>query len=86
MIGYPITPWFHLAWRYVTPAITGGLFIFYVCSQQSFRFNATYRYPAWAIGFGWCLALASILMLPLTMIVTWVRTSSRLSFQEVGLR
>lgn len=83
-MGYQISPLFHLAWRYVTPAITGSLFILYMISQQSVKFNSTYRYPAWAIVLGWCLALTSILMLPLSMIVVWFKASSRLSFQEVS--
>lgn len=83
MIGHRITPYFYYAWKYITPIVTAGLFAFYVITHKTVRFNATYQYPAWAVALGWMLAMASIVMLPLSMVITWFRAPKGLSFQEV---
>lgn len=83
MIGYPITPFFHVAWKYLTPAVSGGLFTFYVLTHKSIKFNDSYEYPAWAIVLGWSLAMVSIIMLPLTIILAWFTAPKGLTYVEV---
>lgn len=45
--------------------------------HQSLQYEE-YKYPSWAEGVGWSLAMSSILMIPLTAIVTLWKTKGTL--------
>lgn len=71
MIGFRIPKFFAFCWRYITPAIIGGTFAFYLATYKSIKYQGVYEYPWWGIVLGWCLALLSILQLPATMLYIW---------------
>ena len=76
MIGFSISRWFIICWRFLTPLVTGGIFLFQVATHKPVKYNNVYEYPTWAIAFGWSLALSSMIVLPLHSIYTWFTTSS----------
>lgn len=64
MIGIRIGPWLKLCWRYLTPVMCAGLFMFSLLKRHRLTYNTHYLYPEWAEGVGWCLALVSMLCVP----------------------
>lgn len=74
MVGYRISPWLKYCWKYVTPAVTASIFIFFAITYKALKYNKTYEYPSWAIGLGWCLALSSMIALPIGLVYQWLTT------------
>ena len=54
-----------------------GVVMFGLFYHESLQYEE-YRYPSWAEGIGWSLAMSSILMIPLTAIITLCRTEGTL--------
>lgn len=77
MIGFSVSAWFPFCWRFLTPLVTGGIFLFQVATHKPVKYNNVYEYPTWAIAFGWSLGLCSMIVLPLHFTYTWFSTSSR---------
>ncbi|OWK02787.1 SLC6A6 [Cervus elaphus hippelaphus] len=46
-----------------------GCFVFSLVKYVPLTYNKVYTYPTWAIGLGWCLALSSMVCVPLVMVV-----------------
>uniref|UniRef100_A0A7N6AHG3 Transporter n=1 Tax=Anabas testudineus TaxID=64144 RepID=A0A7N6AHG3_ANATE len=46
-----------------------GCFVFSLVKYKPLTYNKVYEYPDWAIGLGWCLALASMISIPMVMVV-----------------
>lgn len=46
-----------------------GCFVFSLVKYKPLTYNKVYEYPDWAIGVGWCLALASMVCIPLVMVI-----------------
>jgi len=55
------------------------MFVLCVYSYSELTYNRTYKYPRWAILFGWAMACSSVIMIPLTAIV-------KLAMEEGTLR
>ncbi|XP_077421869.1 sodium- and chloride-dependent GABA transporter 2-like [Vanacampus margaritifer] len=55
---------FKICWRYLTPLVSLGSFIYSVVDYQPLTFNRWYVYPTWAYVLGWMTALSSILLVP----------------------
>lgn len=68
MIGFRINPWSKLCWKYFTPLFCLAVFIFSLVTYKPLEYN-NFKYPAWGQVIGWCMALASILCIPIYMIV-----------------
>ena len=64
MLGFRIFAGFKACWKYATPLVTVGIFAFSIYQYQPVKYNGVYEYPDWAIAFGLCLALASMLQVP----------------------
>uniref|UniRef100_H2ZHH2 Transporter n=1 Tax=Ciona savignyi TaxID=51511 RepID=H2ZHH2_CIOSA len=64
MIGYRPPALFKYCWLFLTPAATLGIFIFVLISHKPLTYNRTYEYPWWGLLIGWCLALSSMLCIP----------------------
>ncbi|XP_062566901.1 sodium- and chloride-dependent creatine transporter 1-like [Saccostrea cucullata] len=65
MIGYRITKWFYICWKYFTPLVTAGIFAFQVLGFKALKYNNVYEYPSWAEAFGLMLALVSMCCIPI---------------------
>nr|XP_033781834.1 sodium- and chloride-dependent taurine transporter isoform X2 [Geotrypetes seraphini] len=78
MIGYRPIPWMKWCWTAVTPILCVASFIFSLVKHTPLTYNKYYAYPPWAIGFGWCLALSSMVAIPLVAVVRIVRADGSL--------
>lgn len=63
MIGRRPGVWWWLCWRFFSPAIMAGIFLFSISQWGGVSYN-DYKYPPWAEFFGWVLALSSMLFIP----------------------
>ncbi|PRD31552.1 UNVERIFIED_CONTAM: Creatine transporter [Trichonephila clavipes] len=45
-----------------------GIFIFSLITYKPVTYNKDYEYPGWAIFIGWCMALSSMLCVPVYFI------------------
>ncbi|KAG1942748.1 solute carrier family 6 member 22, tandem duplicate 2 [Pimephales promelas] len=68
MIGYRPWPFMKCCWKYLTPAICTGTFIFSLVKYTPLKFNNVYEYPWWGYAIGGFLTLSSTLLVPLWMI------------------
>ena len=63
MIGRRPGVWWWFCWRFCSPAIMAGIFLFSISQWGGVSYN-DYKYPPWAEFFGWVLALSSMLFIP----------------------
>uniref|UniRef100_A0A8C2BE80 Solute carrier family 6 member 22, tandem duplicate 2 n=1 Tax=Cyprinus carpio TaxID=7962 RepID=A0A8C2BE80_CYPCA len=68
MIGYRPWPFMKCCWKYLTPAICTGTFIFSLVKYTPLKFNNVYEYPWWGYAIGGFFTLSSTLLVPLWMI------------------
>ncbi|XP_077396553.1 sodium- and chloride-dependent GABA transporter 2-like isoform X2 [Festucalex cinctus] len=64
MTGERPNPFFKICWRYLTPLVSLGSFIYSLVNYKPLTFNRWYVYPTWAYVMGWMMALSSILLVP----------------------
>uniref|UniRef100_A0A8B9LES5 Sodium- and chloride-dependent GABA transporter 2-like n=1 Tax=Astyanax mexicanus TaxID=7994 RepID=A0A8B9LES5_ASTMX len=74
MIGY--RPWPHMkyCWKFVTPIICTGTFVFSLVKYTPLKFNNTYEYPWWGYAIGGFFTLSSTLLVPLWMMYAVCKT------------
>ncbi|KAK3700358.1 hypothetical protein QZH41_009772, partial [Actinostola sp. cb2023] len=63
MIGYKISRWWTLCWKYFTPTVIIVLFFFSLAQWSGVSYG-DYKYPPWAEFVGWVMAFASMLFIP----------------------
>ncbi|XP_010787868.1 sodium- and chloride-dependent creatine transporter 1-like isoform X1 [Notothenia coriiceps] len=80
MIGYRPFPWIKWCWSFITPAVCMGIFIFHLVNYKPLTYNNTYVYPWWGEVIGWCLALSSMLCIPVSILYKLV--SAKGTFKE----
>uniref|UniRef100_A0A672P6I8 Solute carrier family 6 member 22, tandem duplicate 2 n=1 Tax=Sinocyclocheilus grahami TaxID=75366 RepID=A0A672P6I8_SINGR len=68
MIGYRPWPFMKCCWKYLTPAVCTGTFIFSLVKYTPLKFNNVYEYPWWGYAIGGFFTLSSTLLVPLWMI------------------
>ncbi|KAG7267307.1 hypothetical protein CRUP_000305 [Coryphaenoides rupestris] len=69
MIGYRPNPWMKWSWSVITPVLCMGCFVFSLVKYKPLTYNKVYEYPDWSIGLGWSLALASMICIPMVMVI-----------------
>ncbi|KAL4646298.1 sodium- and chloride-dependent creatine transporter 1-like [Arapaima gigas] len=67
MIGYRPFSWMKWCWLVITPAISMGIFLFHLINYTPLTYNKTYVYPWWGEMIGWCMALSSMLCIPISV-------------------
>uniref|UniRef100_A0A3Q3RCM3 Transporter n=1 Tax=Monopterus albus TaxID=43700 RepID=A0A3Q3RCM3_MONAL len=77
MIGYRPNPWMKWSWTIITPVLCVGCFVFSLVKYKPLRYNKVYQYPDWAIGLGWCLALGSMICIPMVMVIKILQPNSK---------
>lgn len=68
MIGRKIPLYFVFCWKYITPAVTMGIFLFMVFDFVPLTYDYDYVYPDWAQGIGMCMGLVSMVCIPLALV------------------
>lgn len=54
------------------------MFILVIMNYSHLTYNRDYHYPLWAIGIGWAMACASVIMIPIVMIVKFIKAEGTL--------
>ncbi|KAI1892384.1 hypothetical protein AGOR_G00132810 [Albula goreensis] len=78
MIGYRPNPWMKWSWTVITPLLCMGCFIFSLVKYKPLTYNKVYQYPDWAIGLGWFLALASMICIPMVVVIKIIQSDGPL--------
>ncbi|XP_072329215.1 sodium- and chloride-dependent creatine transporter 1-like isoform X2 [Scyliorhinus torazame] len=78
MIGYRPLPWIKWCWLFITPCVCVGIFLFHVVNYKPLTYNKTYVYPWWGETIGWILAIASMVCVPLTVIIKMLQAEGSL--------
>uniref|UniRef100_A0A3Q2PKP0 Transporter n=1 Tax=Fundulus heteroclitus TaxID=8078 RepID=A0A3Q2PKP0_FUNHE len=65
MIGYRPFPFMKYCWRYITPLVCFGTFVFSIIKYTPLKFSNSYVYPLWANVLGWFFATVSLSLIPL---------------------
>lgn len=69
MIGYRPNVMMKYCWKYITPVIIFGTFIFSIIRYSPLKFSNSYIYPLWANVLGWFIASVSLSIIPLFVIL-----------------
>lgn len=80
MIGYKPALWFKICWKYLSPTLTGVILVMVFIDMKPLKYNDIYEFPAWATTLGWCMALSSIVQVPIYAIYLLIKTPG--SFSE----
>ncbi|XP_060788459.1 solute carrier family 6 member 6a isoform X2 [Neoarius graeffei] len=78
MIGYRPNGWMKWSWMLITPVLCVGCFVFSLVKYKPLTYNKAYKYPNWAIGLGWGLALASMICIPMVVVVKIIQSDGSL--------
>lgn len=60
-----------------------GIFLFHLVNYKPLTYNNVYVYPWWGEVIGWCLALSSMLCIPVSLLYKLVRAKG--TIREVKL-
>ncbi|KAI3357037.1 hypothetical protein L3Q82_003672 [Scortum barcoo] len=84
MIGYRPFPWMKWCWSFITPCVCMGIFLFHLVNYKPLTYNNVYVYPWWGEVIGWCLALSSMLCIPVSLLYKLFRAKG--TFREVSTK
>lgn len=68
MIGFKPTRLWSYAWRFVTPVAILFIWLFSIITLGPVTYGDK-SYPAWAVKFGWCLGVVSLLPIPICALI-----------------
>ncbi|ESP01958.1 hypothetical protein LOTGIDRAFT_111250 [Lottia gigantea] len=88
MFGFRPGPFMKIAWTFITPVFTFSIFVLGAISYSELTYKRkliTYSYPTWAIAVGWCLALASVVFIPIVVIFKILKSKGSLKERIVDL-
>uniref|UniRef100_A0A8C2GSW8 Transporter n=1 Tax=Cyprinus carpio TaxID=7962 RepID=A0A8C2GSW8_CYPCA len=74
MIGYRPNGWMKWSWMLITPVLCVGCFVFSLVKYKPLTYNKFYEYPDWSIGLGWALALASMICIPMMVVIKIIQS------------
>ncbi|XP_064632567.1 sodium- and chloride-dependent taurine transporter-like [Lineus longissimus] len=80
MIGYRINPWLLVCWTVLAPVVMAGVFIFSAVKFEVLTYNKYYKYPLWAQSLGILMAVASMIQVPVFIVVNLLKEKG--SFME----
>ena len=60
-----------------------GIFLFHLFNYKPLTYNNTYVYPWWGEVIGWCMALMSMLCIPVSVLYKLCRATG--TFKEVSI-
>ncbi|KAK3574586.1 hypothetical protein QTP86_010846 [Hemibagrus guttatus] len=82
MIGYRPLFLIKYFWKYITPLVCTGTFVFSLVKFTPLKFNNIVEYPWWGYAIGWYFTLSSTLLVPLWMIYALLTSSG--SFRQAN--
>ena len=82
MIGYQPHAIWKIMWKFVTPIVIFGIWLFSIISLKPVQYDGQ-DYPKWAIVVGWMLGMVSLLPIPLMMIVQIINTDGDTILERV---
>ncbi|CAC5374384.1 Sodium- and chloride-dependent neutral and basic amino acid transporter B(0+),Sodium- and chloride-dependent taurine transporter,Sodium-dependent noradrenaline transporter,Sodium-dependent proline transporter,Sodium-and chloride-dependent glycine transporter 1,Sodium-dependent neutral amino acid transporter SLC6A17,Sodium- and chloride-dependent GABA transporter ine,Sodium- and chloride-dependent GABA transporter 3,Sodium- and chloride-dependent betaine transporter,Sodium- and chloride-dependent GABA trans len=82
MIGYKPHAIWHYMWRFVTPTVIFGIWLFSIITLGPVTYDGK-SYPTWAIVFGWILGIVSLVPIPLMMIIQIINTDGDTIIERV---
>uniref|UniRef100_A0A8C5AJ25 Transporter n=1 Tax=Gadus morhua TaxID=8049 RepID=A0A8C5AJ25_GADMO len=65
---------------FITPCVCMGIFLFHLVNYKPLTYNNVYVYPWWGEVIGWCLALSSMLCIPVSVLYKLFRAKG--SFKQ----
>ncbi|KAL4656139.1 sodium- and chloride-dependent glycine transporter 1 isoform X1 [Arapaima gigas] len=80
MLGFPPPFFFRMCWRFISPVIITFILIFTVIQYKPITYNE-YIYPGWSLVIGFCMALSSVICIPLYALYK-IATSDGSTFLE----
>uniref|UniRef100_A0A8C1NU04 Transporter n=1 Tax=Cyprinus carpio TaxID=7962 RepID=A0A8C1NU04_CYPCA len=83
MIGYRPNGWMKWSWMLITPVLCVGCFVFSLVKYKPLTYNKFYEYPDWSIGLGWALALASMICIPMMVVIKIIQSDGSLIEKKV---
>ncbi|KAK2724937.1 hypothetical protein QYM36_001404 [Artemia franciscana] len=78
MIGYEISSWMKLCWKYLTPVLMLVIISGFLINYKPLKYNNTYEYPLWGHAIGWSLALVSMAIIPAYIVYAFLTTEGSL--------
>ncbi|KAJ0003928.1 hypothetical protein NQD34_010142 [Periophthalmus magnuspinnatus] len=85
MIGYRPNIFMKYCWKYVTPFVIFGTFVFSIVRYSPLKFSNSYVYPLWANILGWFIATVSLSLIPLFIIYQLVHGKGTLKQRYLKL-
>ena len=79
MLGHRLSLYVNVCWRIITPLATLVIFVLGLYNYTEVVFNKTYRYPGWAVCFGWLLASVSMVFIPAVALTRLLKTPGTVS-------
>jgi len=61
-----------------------AIFLFFLIKYKPLKYNNVYTYPDWGYAIGWCMAMSSMVCIPLGMV--WMIWKTPGTFSEVNTR
>lgn len=55
-----------------------GCFVFSLVKYKPLTYNKLYKYPDWSVGLGWALALASMICIPMMVVIKIIQSDGSL--------
>lgn len=68
MTGQRVSIWFVICWKYLLPGLSLGVFLFMLVDFTPLKYNNVYEYPDEAHALGICVALVSMLCIPIVFL------------------
>jgi len=81
MVGYRPGPYYKICWKYLCPLVNIAIFTFSIVKYEPLKYDDKYEYPYWGQLFGWGLACASMVCVPVKMFLS-VRGSHGETFMQ----
>lgn len=86
MWKFKVGPWLRIMWVFATPFFTFILIIFTVMTYEDLTYNRTYKYPSWALRFGWILSVSSFICIPIYAVYKFIVTGGSLQERYFKMR
>uniref|UniRef100_A0A8C1WYL1 Transporter n=1 Tax=Cyprinus carpio TaxID=7962 RepID=A0A8C1WYL1_CYPCA len=82
MIGYKPIFFIKWCWKYFTPGICAGIFLFFLIKYKPLKYNNVYTYPDWGYGIGWMMAMNIFFILNNVSLTPNPHPPKHISFQS----